>query len=213
MVTATQDDLIPEAIREIALVRPLTADDLATFPADGNRYEIIGGMLILSPAPTSRHQDVVMQLATWLNLYMLQTSSGKVFSAPIDVHLSINDVVQPDIVVVQAGHLKRIEEKGIVGAPDIVIEILSPSTARADRVWKAALYARSGVQEYWIVDPVEEKILVQSLEEDRYITIGTFAQDAELRTPILPALNLDLKLVFLDAATDAHLTREQSAKG
>jgi hypothetical protein len=87
MVTATRDDLISEPIREIALVRPRTADDLVTFPDDGNRYEIIGGMLFVSPAPTSRHQDVSMQLATWLNLHALQSRIGNVFAAPIDVHL------------------------------------------------------------------------------------------------------------------------------
>ena len=196
MVTATRDDLIPEPIREIALVRPLTADDLATFPDDGNRYEIIGGMLNVSPAPTSRHQDVATQLLTWLNLHVLQSRSGKIFSAPIDIHLSINDVVQPDIVVVLNEHLQRIEEKGIVGAPDIVVEILSSSTARADRVWKAALYARSGVQEYWLVDPAEDTILVQSLEEDHYVTTGTFGRDAMLQTPLLPELRLELAKVF-----------------
>jgi Uma2 family endonuclease len=196
MVTATRDDLIPEPIREIALVRPLTADDLATFPDDGNRYEVIGGMLFVSPAPTTRHQDVSIQLATWLNLSILQSGSGKVFAAPIDVHLSVNDVVEPDIIVVLNERLQRIEAKGIVGAPDIVVEILSPSTTRADRVWKAALYARTGVREYWIVDPTENTILVQSLAGDRYTTAGTFGRDAVLQTHLLPEFRLELSKVF-----------------
>lgn len=212
MVTATRDDLIPDSIREIALVRPLTADDLATFPDDGNRYEIVGGMLFVSPAPTSRHQDVAMQLATRLNLHILQTRCGKAFFSPIDIYLSINDVVQPDIVVVLNEHLERIEEKGIVGAPDIVIEILSPSTLRSDRVWKAALYARSGVQEYWIVDPGEETILVQSLDEDRYRAIGSFARDAELLSPLLPELRLELSQIFLAPPSDPSLIADQSTK-
>lgn len=180
MVTAIRDDLIPESIREVALVRPLTADDLATFPDDGNRYEVIGGMLVVSPSPTARHQRILTQLVTWLNLHLIQTSAGEVFVAPFDVHLSINDVVQPDLVVVLDEHRAVIEEKGVVGTPDIVVEVLSPSTSRSDRVWKTALYARSGVREYWIVDPVEETILVQSLNIDHYVESGAFGRSDSL---------------------------------
>lgn len=208
MVTAIRDDLIPESIREIALVRPLTADDLATFPDDGNRYEVIGGMLVVSPSPTARHQRILTQLVTWLNLHLIQTSAGEVFVAPFDVHLSINDVVQPDLVVVLDEHRAVIEEKGVVGTPDILVEVLSPSTSRSDRVWKAALYARSGVREYWIVDPVEETILVQSLNTDHYVESGVFGRSDSLRSPLLPELALVLEEVFPESrgASETELT-------
>ena len=100
MVIAAKEELIPEAYREIVAGRPLTADDLNEFPDDDKRYEIIGGQLIVSPSPSSRHQEILTLLTTWVTLHVLQNNLGRVFVAPMDVHLSFYDVVQPDLLVV-----------------------------------------------------------------------------------------------------------------
>lgn len=98
MVTATKHLDSVEAVRERALHRPLTAEDLAALPDDGNRYEIIGGKLIASPSPTYRHQQVSMKLGNALDTFLTSTSTGEIVAAPMDVHLSPNDVVQPDLL-------------------------------------------------------------------------------------------------------------------
>lgn len=179
------------------LADPLTADDLATFPDDGNRYEIIGGVLYVSPSPTSRHQVILTQLATWLNLHALQHDGGRVIVAPMDVHLSPHDVVQPDVLMVGKDRLAIVQERGIAGAPDLVVEILSPSTMTTDFIRKAGLYAQYGVREYWIVDPEGETVVVQTLEGDRYVYVNEFGKDDTLTSPLLPGLALDLSHVFL----------------
>jgi Uma2 family endonuclease len=208
MVTTTSHESIHKQIEDIALLRPLTAGDLRTLPDDGNRYEIIGGKLFVSPSPTSRHQVILTQLTTWLNLHVIQRGLGRVIVAPMDVHLSANDVVQPDLLVVLNESKEIVCEHGIVGPPDLVVEILSPSTMTADFIRKAELYALHGVREYWIVDPVGETIIVQTLEGNRFIFVNEYGAGDTLRSPLLDDLALELALVFQVAP--AEPTAEQS---
>lgn len=198
MVTATQQDLIPKAFREIVAERPLDADDLRSFPDDRNRYEIIGGQLIVSPAPSTRHQHVVTQLTTWLNLHLIQHHLGRLFVAPMDVRLSFYDVVQPDLLVVLNDRSEIIREQGIVGPPNLVIEVLSPSSRSTDKVDKAALYASSGVEEYWIVDPIAETVTVYGLDDDRFSPSVTLQRSKDLYSLTLEGLVLDLDTIFPD---------------
>lgn len=202
MVTATKYESAREQIEQIALLRPLTAEDLRTLPDDGNRYEIIGGQLFVSPSPTSRHQVVLTQLTTWLNLHVIQSELGRVIVAPMDVHLSVNDVVQPDLLVVLNENKEIIRAHGIVGAPDLVVEILSPSTMTADFIRKAKLYALHGVREYWIVDPIGQTVIVQTLDGDRYILVNEFGRGDTLGSPLLDTLALDPALIFPEEPTD-----------
>lgn len=198
MVIAAKEELIPEAYREIVAGRPLTADDLNEFPDDDKRYEIIGGQLIVSPSPSSRHQEILTLLTTWVTLHVLQNNLGRVFVAPMDVHLSFYDVVQPDLLVVLDERRDIIQEKGIVGAPNLVVEILSPSSLITDRVDKAALYAKNGVQEYWIVDPIAETVTVYGLDGDRFSPSAKLDRDKDLYSPAITGLILDLDDIFPD---------------
>lgn len=202
-MTATKQDLIPEAFREIVLQRPLDADDLRAFPDDRNRYEIIGGQLIVSPSPSTRHQHVLTHLSTWLNLHLIHHQAGKLYVAPMDVHLSFYDVVQPDILVVLDDRMEIIREQGIVGAPNLVVEILSPSSKITDRVDKAALYASSGVQEYWIVDPIGETVTVYGLDGDRFSPSAKLKRSADLYSVVLRGFVLDLDTIFPDAPAES----------
>ena len=128
-------------------------------PDDGNRYEFIGGRLYMTPAPATRHQRVLMRLWSALLRILMDSGHGEVFSAPLLVEFpGTGDRVQPDLLFVSNERRAIIGEKQVLGAPDLVVEILSPSTAHRDRGIKLDLYARHGVAQYWIVDPVEDVV-------------------------------------------------------
>ncbi len=138
---------------------PTTWEDVLRMPEDGNRYEFIGGRLYMTPAPVTRHQRVLRRLLSALVRILMDSGRGEVFSAPLLVELpGTEDRVQPDLLFVSNERRAIIGEKQILGAPDNVIEILSPSTAHRDRGIKLDLYARHGVRQYWIVDPVEDVV-------------------------------------------------------
>jgi Uma2 family endonuclease len=130
-----------------------TYDDYVLLPEDGNRYEVIDGDLHVTPAPTTTHQSVSKRILFELMLQIEQRGHGVVFDAPTDVILSPTQTVQPDLLVVRAPRRGIVTERGIEGAPDLIVEILSPRTAQTDRVIKRKLYASVGVPEYWLVDP------------------------------------------------------------
>lgn len=203
MVTAAEQLTPYEAVQEQALHRLLTFDDLATLPDDGNRYEIIGGQLIVSPSPTMWHQEISFELAGAISAYLKQSGAGKGYLAPADVHLSSHDVVQPDILVVLREHLDIVQKRGIFGAPDLVVEILSPSTLTNDFLRKSKLYERFGVKEYWIVNPESQIVSVQTLDGDRFVIAGEYGRDDTLRSTVLDGFALALLGIFPKQADES----------
>ena len=138
---------------------PTTWEDVLRMPDDGNRYEFIGGRLYMTPAPVIRHHRVSERLQSALRRVLELPGHGEVFYAPVLVEFpGTGDRVQPDILFVSSERRGIIGEKAVLGAPDLVVEILSPSTAHRDRGIKLDLYAQRGVREYWIVDPVEDVV-------------------------------------------------------
>ena len=138
---------------------PKTWEDVLRMPDDGNRYEFIGGRLYMTPAPVTRHQRVLRRLWSALLRTLMDSGRGEVFSAPLLVEFpGSDDRVQPDLLFVSSERRAIIGERQVLGAPDLVVEILSPSTAHRDRGIKLDLYARHGVRQYWIVDPVEDLV-------------------------------------------------------
>ena len=128
-------------------------------PDDGNRYEFIGGRLYVTPAPVTRHQRISKRLQAALMRVLEDPGHGEVFHAPFLVEFpGTGDRVQPDLLFVSDERREIIGEKQVLGAPDLVVEILSPSTAHRDRGIKLDLYARCGVRQYWIVDPAEDVV-------------------------------------------------------
>jgi len=180
-----------------------TYADYLSWP-DGERWELIDGeAYMMSPAPSRRHQELSMELGIQFANF-LKGKSCKVYFAPFDVRLpqhadqpddEIETVVQPDIVVVC--DRSKLDDKGCKGAPDLVIEILSPSTSKMDLQDKFILYQRVGVKEYWLVHPSDKTVMVFRRNElGEYGRADMYASDDKVSVPLLGELIIDLKDVF-----------------
>jgi len=173
-----------------------TYKDYKSLPeSETKRYELIEGELIMVPSPVTYHQRISRKLEFLLEDFVEKNKLGEIFYAPYDVHLGEN-VVQPDILFVSKEHSYVITEEEIKGAPDLVIEILSPATAERDRTYKKVLYARYGVSEYWIVDPEEKTIEVLTLKKEGYETFGIYKMQETLNSPLLLGLSINLTKIF-----------------
>ena len=144
----------------------LTAQDYLSLPEDGHRYQLIEGELYMSPSPTFWHQEFLGRLYVALRMFALHQNLGTVCMAPLDVHLDDENVFQPDVIYIAKNRENIIRDKGIFGAPDLCVEVLSPSSQKHDTLTKRAIYARNGVREYWIVDPDSKTVTVYQLAID-----------------------------------------------
>ena len=163
---------------------------------EGKRYEILDGELCVVPAPNTRHQRVSRDLLVALIRHVESTGLGEVLHAPYDVVLSHENVVQPDILFVRRERLGIIAEANIREAPDLIVEILSPGARGKDLEIKRKIYARFGVQEYWIVDPDAATVEVLVWGESGYVSAGVCGVTERLSSPLLPELNLPLSGIF-----------------
>ena len=177
-------------------VLKFTYEDYRTTPED-KRYELLDGDLLMTPAPNLKHQEVLLRLGGRLGRFVEERTLGKLFAAPCDVVLSDHDVVQPDLLFVSREREHLLSDGAAVrGAPDLVVEILSPATAGRDRGYKHALYARHGVAEYWLVDPADETIAIHRLRDGALVVAHTFGRGQTLRSPLLAGFELDVDAVF-----------------
>jgi Uma2 family endonuclease len=173
----------------------LDADDYFRLtPPDSHGWELIGGALVVSPKPTVRHQRLAKRLLRAL-LVLEDAGLGEVLGEVNDV-LSEHDVLEPDLVFVRAGRAEIVEPHAVVGAPDLVIEILSPSTRARDLRDKRRLYARAGVPCYWTVDPDGDRIDVRRLQGAGYRRALVFRPPQVLTLDEFPGLRVDLTALF-----------------
>lgn len=169
----------------------------ATLPDDGNRYEVIDGVLYMAPAsPFEPHQSAANLVATYLTIHIQFTGLGRVYAAPFDVELAPNTVVQPDVLVILHSGTPRRTASHIIGAPDLVVEIASPATKKYDRQQKRAAYARAGVREYWLVEPEQRTIEVLVLEGETYHSRGIFSGKQNLPTTLVSELPVMVEQFF-----------------
>lgn len=166
------------------------------------RYELYDGVPRAMSSPTDFHQDISMELGTQLHTY-LRGKRCKVYHAPFDVRLferpgdrpeDVDTVVQPDLMVVC--DQDKVDRHGIHGAPDMVVEILSPSTRRLDKLTKFHLYQEAGVKEYWVVDPETRTVLVHHAEDGLYGSPDVYTGEASVPVSVLDGCVIDLSLVF-----------------
>jgi Uma2 family endonuclease len=180
----------------------LTVDELRRLPDDGLRHELIDGEHYVSPAPRTKHQRVSGRIFGPMFIYLKEHPLGEVYYAPLDVVFSDGDCVEPDLLYVSREREQRqMTEDYLEGAPDLVVEILSPSTQRFDQGVKHSLYERFGVSEYWIVDPEKESVRVYRQEDDRLQLSEELSRRGGtsapvLSTPLLPGLAIPLDKIF-----------------
>lgn len=174
-----------------------TYEDYRQLPDDGQRYEVLDGELVVSPSPNRRHQQLSKRLQYELYRHVeVDHRLGEIYPAPFDVILADDNVVVPDLIFVTAARQALFSQRGLDGAPDLVVEILSPSTRSRDRGAKRAIYARFGVRELWLVDPDRDAIDVHELTGDELVLTRTFGRDDTLVSGVLPGLRLELAPVF-----------------
>lgn len=164
------------------------------FPNDGNRHEVINGRHYMNPAPSPDHQTVSKHLQYFLYTLVELGRLGKVFNAPIDVQLGEFDIVQPDLVVLLNASKAVITKTRIKGPPELVVEILSPSSSKHDAKLKRQLYEQSGVREYWIVDPKRECVDQLVLQSGTYTSRRVSGK--KLSPSILPKLSIPLSEIW-----------------
>ncbi len=160
------------------------------------RYEIINGELFEMPALILRHQKVIWNLAYVFRRYQEKKNRGDFYLAPVDVVLSQEHVVQPDLVFVSKDRLSIARDKGIFGAPDLVVEVVSPSTFKRDTEDKRRLYAKHGIKEYWLVFPEERVVEVLTLEGNEYEVFSHAFEKGEVCSKLLEGLFLNLEEIF-----------------
>ena len=174
-----------------------TYSDYCQLPEEENYYyEILDGVLIREPAPTKLHQRVSARLQRLLQDYFWERDpEAEIFNAPIDLTLSDTNVVQPDLVY--APDDSDVDEQRINVIPELVVEIISPSTLKKDRVDKLRIYSRQGVPHYWIVDPLAQTLEAFILSGSRQYVIASSATGAEVFThPSYPRLTIELEVLW-----------------
>ncbi|EHQ91987.1 hypothetical protein DesyoDRAFT_5053 [Desulfosporosinus youngiae DSM 17734] len=169
--------------------------------AEDERWELIDGIAYNVAAPSRRHQEILGELFYQIRSYLTEKPC-KIYAAPFDVRFSeleedeqIRNVVQPDLTVICDE--SKLDDKGCLGAPDLVIEVISPTTISLDYVKKLALYEKYRVKEYWIVHPIDNTVMVFVLGKDhQYGKPGIYTEDSHLESRVFPDIGIDLKQVF-----------------
>jgi Uma2 family endonuclease len=159
---------------------------------DEQRYEIINGELLMSPAPDTWHQDWLNQLNLLLTPFVKKKKLGRVFISPVDVVLDQENTVQPDLIFVASANVGIVQRRALFGVPDLLVEMVSPSSVRRDRYDKRELYARFGVKEYWIGDPANRAFEILTLAAGRYELHCSAEERGKVSSLLLKGFEFDL---------------------
>ena len=187
MVTATTE----------ITARKLTCQDYFDLDApEGARYELIDGVLIMAAAPNEAHQMVIGALGVRMYVFADDNGLGKVFFSPYDVALSDTDVVQPDILFVSNKRARIRTPANIQGAPDLVVEVISPSSSRRDWRDKRELYAKHGVKEYWLIDPINRIIWLMLFRRGALEIVGTYGEGDTVSSSALAGFSVRVDDIF-----------------
>lgn len=182
----------------------LTYDDFLLFPDDGKRHEIVDGEHYVTPSPNLRHQELVGRLHLSIGNHLAANPGmGRLFLAPLDVVLSHHDVVEPDLLFIAGDQPEIMTEKNIQGPPALVVEVISKSTRKKDAQIKRRLFERTGVREYWLVDPELDLVQVLRTNAAKKLTrVNELSaeDDAMLTTPLLPGWQLSMRTFFAEPA-------------
>lgn len=175
---------------------PLTVEDYRLLPEGGPRYQLIEGDLFMAPAPNRYHQDISGNICFLLAKHLEKHPLGKLYTAPFDVYFDEINVHQPDVVFVSNKNKSILTHAGAEGAPDFVVEILSPKTAELDKKPKRRVFARSGVNELWIIDPEMKLVHVYFLQKDADRPAATYSEKDIFTSPHFPGLKISGAKIF-----------------
>lgn len=179
----------------LAIKKSYTYEDYARL-SEGATYQLIGGELVMTPAPGKRHQIVLKNLLKVLDDYTEGKDLGEVLFAPMDVYLAPHETYQPDLLFIAKERLEISAEDKVNGAPDLIVEILSPSTAYYDLKKKYKIYEKYGVKEYWIVDPEDKSIEIFVLTDGKFHLAVQSEETGEVTSLLLQGLSVKLEDVF-----------------
>ena len=173
-----------------------TKEDYERLP-EGAPYQLIGGELIMSPSPTFFHQEIIANILEKLRPFVRKNGLGQLALSPLDVHLTDDDIYQPDLIFIRKEKLPSIGPHDRIHlVPDLVIEVLSPSTAYYDYSHKKAIYCERGVKEYWIVDPQDRTIEIMINDGKVFQTEALLHEPAVLESPMFPGFRMNVEEVF-----------------
>lgn len=173
-----------------------TYKEYAALP-EGAPYQLIGGKLVMTPAPAPHHQRISKKLEFVLYEFVEKKKGiGEIFYSPIDVYFEETEVYQPDIIFISKDRLEIIGDKKIEGPPDMIIEILSPSTAYYDLRHKRTMYAKHGVKEYWIVDPLEKSIEISENRAGEFAVVSRAAGSGQVKSKLLTGFAVEVREIF-----------------
>ena len=179
----------------LARAAEFTAEDYRQMPYDGKRYEVLGGELLMAPAPDRSHQDIIGNIFAILRSHVKKHRLGFVNAAPCDVYLDDINVVQPDVIFVSRERKDRAVKEGFVGAPDLLVEVYSPGTVHRDRK-KRQIYATHGVKEYWFVNGEAKTVEVFHFEDALEKPVFVKRENEFFTSPCLPGLRIRCAKIF-----------------
>jgi Uma2 family endonuclease len=174
----------------------ITYEELRQVPDDGKRHELVHGEVHVAPAPSTKHQLTLLHLVSSLDHYLNTNRTGLIFFAPFDVRLAADSAVQPDLIFISSARAGIILDNYVDGAPDLVVEILSPSTAAYDRASKLALYAEMGVPWVWLPDPQVKTVEILKLEGKKYLVESILACHQVLKSSLFHGWQIPLDELF-----------------
>jgi Uma2 family endonuclease len=179
-----------------AEITPLIVHDHQEPPEGPPYYELIEGDLEMSPAPDRVHQAILRKISFLLWEFLEREPLGEIYFAPVDVFLTDLNVYQPDLVFISKARLSILTDQGLERAPDLVVEVLSPKTAKLDREIKGEVYACTGVKELWIVDPDLKEVHVYHLAKSVDRPAGVYRARQSFQSPLLPGLRISVAKFF-----------------
>lgn len=178
-----------------AAKKTYTYEDYRKLP-EGAPYQLIGGMLIMTPAPSTYHQIISMKLEVKLASFVMERDLGLVLDAPLDVYFEESETYQPDLVFIARERLSIIKPDKINGAPDMVVEILSPATAYYDLRRKFKIYEKHGVREYWVIDPEEQSVEIFALQDGRFTLEQKAEKQGTVSSTVVEGFTLPVESIF-----------------
>lgn len=178
------------------VIPKLTYEEFRQLPSDGKRYELVCGEVHVTPAPATRHQAILQNLSGNLWPFVIKNRLGEVWTAPLDVRLAGETALQPDLIFISNARAGIIQEDWIAGPPDLVVEVLSPSTAAYDRATKLPIYADAGVPEVWLIDSQAKTVEILKLQGKKYLVDSTLAAEQVLTSTQFPNWELPLSQLF-----------------